>query len=48
VSLDGLQIVRKSISGSLQEAENLGKLLAEAVLSAGGEAILKEIKKGIA
>jgi hydroxymethylbilane synthase len=47
VSLDGSKIVRKTISGALAEAANLGKLLAEEVLSAGGDEILKEIKKGI-
>jgi hydroxymethylbilane synthase len=45
ISLDGKDMVRKSISGSIQNPEALGLELAEQVLSDGGEEILREIKK---
>ena len=44
VSLDGQQIIRKQVSGPRHQAEQLGVQLAEAVLTAGGDHILKEIK----
>jgi hydroxymethylbilane synthase len=44
VSLDGQQIIRKTKSGTLGEAEKIGTKLAEEVLLAGGDEILKEIK----
>jgi hydroxymethylbilane synthase len=45
VSLDGQQIIRKTMSGSLENAENIGTQLAEDVLLAGGDKILETIKK---
>ncbi len=43
-SLTGDREVRQSISGSSDEAETLGKKLAQSILSAGGEEILNEIR----
>lgn len=45
VSLDGLEIIKKKISGSISDAESIGSRLANEVLNAGGERILKEIKR---
>lgn len=45
VSLDGQEIIKKKTSGSINDAEAIGTRLAEEVLSAGGDAILKEIKR---
>ncbi|SIS82331.1 hydroxymethylbilane synthase [Belliella pelovolcani] len=47
VSLDGSERIIKEVSGSNNEAENLGKILADQVLSAGGDKILKEIKSAL-
>jgi hydroxymethylbilane synthase len=47
VSLDGKEIVRKTVSGNIAEAAKLGNLLAIDVLNDGGDKILKEIRKGI-
>ncbi|MFN3800698.1 hydroxymethylbilane synthase [Belliella pelovolcani] len=47
VSLDGSERIVKEVSGSNNEAENLGKILADQVLSAGGDKILKEIKSAL-
>jgi hydroxymethylbilane synthase len=47
VSLDGSERIIKEVSGSNMEAENLGKILADQVLSAGGDKILKEIKSAL-
>lgn len=47
VSLDGSERIVKEVSGSNNEAENLGKTLADQVLSAGGDKILKEIKSAL-
>ncbi|MEQ8478133.1 hydroxymethylbilane synthase [Fulvivirga sp.] len=44
VSLDGQKIIRKSVTGNKDKAEELGHNLAVEVLEAGGEKILKEIK----
>ncbi|MEQ8242307.1 hydroxymethylbilane synthase [Fulvivirga sp.] len=44
VSLDGQKIIRKSVTGNKDEAEELGHNLAVEVLEAGGDKILKEIK----
>lgn len=44
VSLDGKEMIKKSISGAKENAEQLGTKLAEAVLEAGGDRILAEIK----
>ncbi|MCH7414777.1 hydroxymethylbilane synthase [Belliella sp. R4-6] len=44
VSLDGVNRIIHKVEGTLQEAEMLGKLLAEKVLNSGGDKILKEIK----
>jgi hydroxymethylbilane synthase len=45
VSLDGKEIIRKALSGPVNEAEAIGNQLAEKVLSAGGDRILKEIRR---
>jgi hydroxymethylbilane synthase len=47
-SLDGKRSVRSSIEGSPQDSEQLGIVLAEKLLADGGEAILDEIRQGIA
>ena len=47
VSLDGSNIVRKSITGALIDAKSIGVNLAEEVLSDGGKEILIEIRKGL-
>ncbi len=44
VSLDGQEIIRKEVNGAIADGEMLGTHLAEEVLAAGGERILKEIK----
>lgn len=44
ISLDGEERINHKISGDSKEADHLGQLLAEEVLSSGGERILKEIK----
>ena len=41
-SADGSRIVRKSARGEAKEAESLGVALAESLLEAGGEEILKQ------
>ncbi len=48
VSVDGADYVRKSISGSPQCAETLGRDLAKALLAAGGDRILKLAGRNIA
>ncbi len=42
-SVDGKRYIRESISGSHDDAENLGVELAERLLAAGGKPILQEI-----
>lgn len=42
-SVDGQQVIRDVIRGSIEEAEGLGVTLAERVLDAGGDAILREV-----
>lgn len=44
VSLDGKDRIVHEVAGNLEEADILGKLLAEKVLNSGGDRILKEIK----
>lgn len=44
ISLNGKQIVRKTISGKPNEAEKIGESLAREVLKNGGAEILKEIR----
>jgi hydroxymethylbilane synthase len=44
-SLDGKRSVRSSIQGSPDKSEQLGVILAEKLLSDGGEAILDEIRQ---
>ncbi|RCK75850.1 MAG: Porphobilinogen deaminase [Ignavibacteriae bacterium] len=44
-SLDGKTIIRDEISGDLSQAEELGILLAEKLLSQGGMEILKDIDR---
>lgn len=47
ISLDGTERINHKISGDSKDADQLGRLLAEEVLSSGGEIILKEIKNSI-
>lgn len=47
ISLDGTERINHKISGDSKDAVQLGQLLAEEVLSSGGERILKEIKNNI-
>ncbi len=42
-SLDGRKLVRDEIKGDPEKSETLGRVLAEKLLEAGGEAILREI-----
>jgi len=42
-SVDGEKIIRDKIEGNPQQAEDLGSLLAEKLLAAGGKTILEEI-----
>lgn len=44
VSLDGQKIIRKSVTGNKDKAEELGHNLAVEVLEAGGDKILRDIK----
>ncbi|KEO73327.1 hydroxymethylbilane synthase [Anditalea andensis] len=44
VSLDGTERIIQKVRGSKYEAEKIGQMLAEKVLNAGGDRILKEIK----
>lgn len=44
ISLDGSQVIRKSVEGTVSEVLKLGNRLAEDVLNAGGDKILAEIK----
>jgi hydroxymethylbilane synthase len=46
-SLDGKEMIRDEVKGHREDAEALGTLLAERILSKGGQAILEEVyKKG--
>ncbi|SNS05452.1 hydroxymethylbilane synthase [Belliella buryatensis] len=47
VSLDGSERIVREVAGNKSDAENLGKTLADQVLSAGGDKILKEIKSAL-
>lgn len=47
ISLDGTERISHKIIGDIKDADQLGQLLAEEVLSSGGEIILKEIKNSI-
>jgi len=42
-SLDGSECIRKSLQGPQEEADGLGRQLADMILKAGGEDILKDI-----
>ncbi|MFC2125412.1 hydroxymethylbilane synthase [Bacteroidota bacterium] len=44
ISLDGKNMVKKELIGNIENAEILGKELAESVLGSGGDKILLEIK----
>ncbi|GAB4374645.1 MAG: hydroxymethylbilane synthase [Calditrichia bacterium] len=46
-SLDGKKFVKDQISGPLGQYERLGKSLAEKLIAAGGDEILREIRSGI-
>lgn len=43
-SLDGKRVIRDSIEGSVEEAEELGKALAQNLLAQGADEILQEIR----
>ncbi|MBL6447093.1 hydroxymethylbilane synthase [Fulvivirga sp. 29W222] len=45
VDLEGTKIIRKRIMGSAENAESIGRELAEEVLKAGGDKILEDIKE---
>jgi len=45
ISLDGSELIRKQLSGSIEYPEELGLELAEIVLASGGDKILEEIKR---
>ena len=45
ISLDGSELVRKQLSGSIDHPEELGLELAEIVLASGGDKILEAIRK---
>ena len=47
-SMDGRHLLKASESGPLNEAENIGRRLAEKMLQAGAETILKEFRNGAA
>jgi hydroxymethylbilane synthase len=44
-SLDGKQLIQKSATGSVEEAEKLGRELGEAILNDGGAVVLAKINK---
>ena len=47
-SLDGRQLIKDEVRGASEDAEVLGTLLAERILSKGGQAILDEVyRKGL-
>ncbi|MEW6202834.1 MAG: hydroxymethylbilane synthase, partial [bacterium] len=46
-SLDGEDLFRASIEGSVDEAEDLGIRLAHRLLDMGGKKILEEIRSGL-
>ena len=43
ISLDGKRYVRYSLSGSMSEAESIGRNVAEGLLDRGAQPILQEI-----
>lgn len=47
VDLNGKEIIKKEISGSSADAEKIGLQLAQDILAAGGDQILKEIKEDL-
>ena len=47
-SLDGRELIKDEVRGVSEDAEVLGKSLAERILSKGGQAILDEVyRKGL-
>ncbi|MCC5939684.1 MAG: hydroxymethylbilane synthase [Lunatimonas sp.] len=48
VSLDGKERIERQVTGPSQQAETLGKRLAESVLTAGGKEILSKIRQQLA
>lgn len=44
ISLDGAQMIRETISGSISDAEKIGIVLADKILTKGGDKILSDIK----
>ncbi|HAS42676.1 MAG TPA: hydroxymethylbilane synthase [Microscillaceae bacterium] len=47
ISLGGEKLIKEQVSGHFEEAENLGKQLAQTVLQSGGGQILEEIKANL-
>jgi hydroxymethylbilane synthase len=47
ISLDGTQILRRSLSGAAADAEKIGQTLAEELLADGGKKMLEEIRKAL-
>ncbi|UJP65253.1 hydroxymethylbilane synthase [Mongoliitalea daihaiensis] len=47
VSLDGRERIVQEVKGSFTNAVQLGETLAQGILNAGGDKILKDIKKGL-
>lgn len=43
-SVDGKEVIKRAITGTVKEANNLGNKLAEKVLGAGAEKLIKEVK----
>lgn len=47
ISLNGQQLIKDKVTGNLNDGEAIGKQLAEAILNAGGEEVLSEIKANL-
>lgn len=47
ISLNGQEIIREVVSGSVSDAEAVGENLANSVLARGGDRVLKEIKENL-
>jgi hydroxymethylbilane synthase len=47
VSLDGSERIIHQVNGKASEAESIGQILAEKVLTSGGDKILKAIKSAL-
>jgi hydroxymethylbilane synthase len=47
-SIDGTAVIKRTISGPIEEAEFLGSRLAEKILAAGADKLIKELKNSTA